>query len=560
MILFKQKLSGSCHSIPEVLLRTGKLLLALMLLSGCESNSENAMDDNADDDNDATAIAQIADLTAQKGPFASGALVTLTRINQDGEATDDEVTTYTEADGSFDSPELDWEGPTMVTVTGPFFDEYQGQFTTEEFTLRAFPSAADGAVDTNVNLLTHILARYIEYWMADGDEYEELLNDDGIPYLNDFFGINAAPGELNLLDNLGAENIDASSRSLLLLSAAFLKAGLDQQALDQIADDFAKNEGEIDIDGPALQDFRLWMTTLFEDPYALYSQARTALNDQYNRTDELPDQNVRFVFGNLCDALETVLCGEYSDIGDLKIPPDGLTLSIWPRYSGSHNIWIGYDFDLSWRVREESTDTQVFPPDDGAYWRRMHAGYGNVGFVKLEGGNRYLLDIRNSSDEVKTGESATMSIISYGRAWDPVWIPADNEQRSGRAGVSIAPGGRGDSTTSFYRIQGTAGGYRLTFNSLSCGFTGNLGFSIRVLQWDDANTTSANSTTNGYLDGSVKASTKPADLNLCEVSYDFAISRGNSGFISIKNNRSEMTEYAPGYDRYQMTLELMYKL
>lgn len=529
------------------------ILFPILLISACGSESEG--DSTPQDNSTSGSSEQILTHTAQKGPFSSGSLVTLTRIDEDGIATADEVTTYTEADGSFDTPELSWNGPTMITVTGPFFDEMEGTFTSGDRTLRAFPKAVDGQVDTNVNLLTHFLARYIEYWMTQGHDYDGLRDGYGLPYLLSYFGITVPPGELNLLDTVDGARVDDSSRTLLLLSAAFLDAGLDQAALDRMADDFAESDGE--IAGSGVNDFRTWMTTLYADTYTLYAKAHKALQQQYSRTGQ-PQQNtiVRFSLGSTCLGLSNVLCGENTSLDDLNIPEDGLDINLWPQTTGMYHISISYDSSLSWRIRDAISDDVTFPLNGGYFQNAVSSG--NAAVVKLLGGKRYYLEIRNSSDSDETGVEASISINSYGLETETVWISNSDGLVDGRAGISIRPSDS-DSTRSFYRIQGPAGFYSMTLNSLYCNQYGERGFVATVYQWRDINNsnTAPTAANNAFLDGTVRASITPDDFNNCVATVDFTIQGPAAGFIAVKNRRSSLSPYAPGYDEYEIQVNFL---
>jgi hypothetical protein len=536
-----------CRSTP---LNHFLMLLAALTLGACGSDSGNsAQSGNAS----SIPSQQILSQTAQKGPFSSGAQVTLTRIDEDGAPMADQATTYTEADGSFDAPELSWNGPTMITVTGPYFDEITGTFTTEDRTLRAFPEAIEGKVHTNVNLLTHFLARYLEYWMSEGYDYDGLKANYGLPYLLSFFGITVPPGELNLLDTVNEARVDNSSRTLLLLSAALLDAGLDQAALDRMANDFARSDGEITGDG--LNDFRTWMTTLYDDTYTLYHQAHTALQQQYSRTDTpIPVTTVRFSLGSTCQGLSNVLCGESTSLEDLNVPADGLDIQLRPQTTGMYHLSISYDSNLSWRIRDAVSDSVTFPKN-GGYFRRLIA-LGNAGVVKLRGGKRYYLEINNTSDSDVTGVDASLSINSYGLETETVWISDSDGLQNGRAGISIIPGDY-NSTRSFYRIQGPAGFYSMTLNSLYCNQYGELGFIATVYQWTGVSGTVPTSSKNAFLDGTVRASITPDDFENCVATIDFTLQGPAAGYIAVNNRRSTLSEYAPGYDEYQLQVDFL---
>ncbi|MCC5868138.1 MAG: hypothetical protein JJU27_06465 [Gammaproteobacteria bacterium] len=102
----------------------------------------------------------------------------------------------------------------------------------------------------SVNLFTHILARYIDYWMPDGWEYDDLKYYWGIPYLGDFLGFTVALEELTFMAALDPE-INRDSTLLLLYSVGFISAGLDQAAIDRIAQDFAESDGWLTGSGVA---------------------------------------------------------------------------------------------------------------------------------------------------------------------------------------------------------------------------------------------------------------------------------------------------------------------
>ena len=151
---------------------------------------------------------------AQKGPYQTGATVTVQELDSQGSLTGQTWSTQTDADGKIRFEGIGWQGLAMVTVNGHYFNEYSGAYTPEPFRLRAVMYVSDETLVGNVNLFTHLIARYMEYWLPEGYTYEELrgwAND----YIMTWFGLMTPPENLNLLDSIDPAT-DRDSYMLLL--------------------------------------------------------------------------------------------------------------------------------------------------------------------------------------------------------------------------------------------------------------------------------------------------------------------------------------------------------
>src|SRR5690554_886849 len=130
---------------------------------------------------------------AQKGPFQNGTTVTVEGLNPNGSLSGNTWSTETGPDGKISFQEIGWEGLAMVTVTGHYFNEITGTWSPDTFRLRAVMPVSSSELVGNVNLFTHLAARYYEYWMPQGYSYEELRDEYLNDYLMTWFGLSTLP-------------------------------------------------------------------------------------------------------------------------------------------------------------------------------------------------------------------------------------------------------------------------------------------------------------------------------------------------------------------------------
>ena len=221
------------------------LLIAVLglLLAACggtaPTNGSPPPDDSAPPPGSASGV-------AQKGPYTAGGSLTLHRLDAFGARTDESVSASLLANGAFLLESVPWSGVTEVVASGTFFDEVQGDVGDDALTLRAVTFANDGFA-ANVNVFTHVMAARILALLDDGATFAE-AHETAVGEMRAAFGITVSPNDLNLLQADAEGSLD--NGALLAFSVAALLAGLDQDDLDALADDFAdggfiEDEGEV---------------------------------------------------------------------------------------------------------------------------------------------------------------------------------------------------------------------------------------------------------------------------------------------------------------------------
>ncbi|MFU8816720.1 MAG: hypothetical protein ACNA7W_15335, partial [Pseudomonadales bacterium] len=358
-------------------------LLLMFVLVGCGSNSNSGSsatennqtgsndggsvdNDDADDGSDASdggvGAAPDPDLNyAQKGPFSPGAEVTAIRLDEGGERTSDVATTPTGNNGSFEFPTLPWSGPTLVEVTGTYFNEATGNFSNDAITLQAMMQAEDGAIKGNINLFTHLLAARIKYFQReDGRSFDDAL----ARALNDFdfwFGGKTNPILLNLLEAPTDEVLAIRSGALLLFSAAFLELGFEQAQLEAMREEFADDFPD-DEDGAGYQIYARIGAELIDSDVDIFGEARERLIAQYSSN---PPTAL-----NLLSLVWTRNGCEFSnDLGRLCV---GLRRTFEVEARGSANLFFDMPSSGSVTVdirghRNTQTNTAV-QPGSGSGW------------------------------------------------------------------------------------------------------------------------------------------------------------------------------------------------
>ena len=257
--------------------RLGRLICRAVLTIALGLALGACGDDSPNNDRGGEQAAGTVTGVAQKGPFQPGGSASAVALGVDGSAAGTFVTATISTDGAFAIPAIDWGGPTQLTMSGTFFNEFTGNFTGN---LELHGTAMlPGDADANVNLFTHFVAARTRHLMAAGEGFVD-AREQARNELASIMGINESPNTLDLLQDGGDSAHQDDSANLLLFSAATLAAGIDQGGIDALATDFA-DDGQINGGGQAAFDDIKQATVDHPD---LLATARTHLRNQYSVT------------------------------------------------------------------------------------------------------------------------------------------------------------------------------------------------------------------------------------------------------------------------------------
>lgn len=112
--------------------------------------------------------------TVSKGPFVSGAPITVSPVDATGTPTTRKFLTRTSDDVGSYSLQFDYQGPVQIEVTGAWYDELAGQPAASELTLRALATVTAPEPQTaDVSVVTHLTLARIKTLMAAGASLNE---------------------------------------------------------------------------------------------------------------------------------------------------------------------------------------------------------------------------------------------------------------------------------------------------------------------------------------------------------------------------------------------------
>lgn len=427
--------------------------------------------------------------TGQKGPFQPGGTVTATELNDDGTPANGSTDGSVMDDGDFDLSSLTWQGPTEVAVSGTYFDETTGTFSSDSRTLRAIVDAA-AATTTNVNLYTHILAARIIELMGQGDALAD-ARAQGQGELETLVDIETPPGDLNLAESLseaGHTPAESDSANLLLFSAAVLTAGLGQDGIDAIANDFA-DDGQINSsvgDGEARWEDIQQAAANDDD---LLETARQNLQDQYGTTPPILARGGGAPLGWLLDPCTAaklteprVFClGETFD--GRKGDDEGEPILFYPPEGGFYAFSLNDPADMlelggGWTAfsGKDFSDSEV-----GESFADNFPAFEDVTTFALDAGEPYALRVSldgldQADDEFTLGAHQ----VSEGTELEPVEIEP-GEFHDGRVG-ELFDGSDGGPATSWYRFSTPGGEFEVATTHPED--TGGGGLSLRLHRGD----------------------------------------------------------------------------
>ncbi|MGM0564936.1 MAG: hypothetical protein ACQES2_11440 [Pseudomonadota bacterium] len=319
------------------LFQVSGLALSIAALTACGGSGGSGDSGGGDDANDTNTVSGAAQGVVQKGPFQPGGDATLESLAGDGSPGSESVTGEIVDNGEYQIPDASWQGASLLSLAGTYFDETAGTFSGDKRTLHAVLSVP---ADTrgNVNLYTHLTAARARQLMSDGDDFSA-AHDQARNEMKGLVGVTEDPADLDVL----GEGED--SANLLLFSAASLEAGVDQTGLDALAADFA-DDGQVNgsVDGSGST---VWadIREAAANNANLLSDARSALQSQYGET---PPQGGGSNPGWLlsgCEAAKLteprVLCTGDSFDGEARDTSDddsGEFVTFIPEHSGHYTV------------------------------------------------------------------------------------------------------------------------------------------------------------------------------------------------------------------------------
>lgn len=104
-----------------------------------------------------------------KGPYQAGATVTVTQLSEAGERGVLRGSAQVLSDLGDYELTVEVDGPIIIDVSGTYFSEILGQFTTGDMLLSAIIDPATGSARANVNLLTALIHGRVIQLLGDSD-------------------------------------------------------------------------------------------------------------------------------------------------------------------------------------------------------------------------------------------------------------------------------------------------------------------------------------------------------------------------------------------------------
>lgn len=181
--------SVQARAIMQHLKSIHALGLAMLFLAGCLADDidDPPPDTLPGDGGDAEIPFDEASGFAQKGPFRSGGTATLTALDDDGDTTDDSVSTTIGEWGEYEFDEIEFSGPALIEVEGEYFDEASGNYSPDSIKLSTVVEIPEEDEEEeflgNVNLISHLMGQELRERMegednGDLDEHISEITDE----------------------------------------------------------------------------------------------------------------------------------------------------------------------------------------------------------------------------------------------------------------------------------------------------------------------------------------------------------------------------------------------
>ena len=211
----------------------------------------------------------------EKGPFISGSTITMQPMNNKMQATGSTYTsTITDDFGSFVfNPEQFTEPYARLSVSGYFYNEYQGNLSKGQITLQSVVDLTDKS-SVNVNLLTHLKYQRILNLVNEGKMFPE-ANSQAQTELLKCFGLQS----LNKMDASQFSIAAGSDESAALIVTSALLLGKRTEA--EFTEYLAKLCADFADDGQFTKTVKEQMVSEYKDLYKNLDKITENLKNRY---------------------------------------------------------------------------------------------------------------------------------------------------------------------------------------------------------------------------------------------------------------------------------------
>lgn len=187
---------------------------------------------------------------AQKGPFKKDSLVKAYKLENGLKTNQTIETTTSDNKGSY-TLDIPWNGPTLVEISGDYFDEVNGNYITNGFLSSIVNAKANEEVKSNINILTHIASKNIIETLKTTPQTDiDIAIKKADTSVAKVFNLDLENSNLRDLDLTNSTNNETkkANAQLLKISATILSTSNPDDVIEKISEDL-RTDGEIDEDG-----------------------------------------------------------------------------------------------------------------------------------------------------------------------------------------------------------------------------------------------------------------------------------------------------------------------
>lgn len=183
--------------------------------------------------------------SVQKGAFQTGATITAQELDESANPTGNVANAEVINDLGAYNLSTTWSGWTELTVSGSYFDEYNGSVNSTPISLNSIQDIQAGNVTLNVNLFTHFVTARTKYRVQNTPEAISIAKAGAEAELQKALNLAAIDAnKLDIHDGNGA-NSNANA-TLLLFSGSFMAAGGNTASLATLVEDF-QTDGSFNV-------------------------------------------------------------------------------------------------------------------------------------------------------------------------------------------------------------------------------------------------------------------------------------------------------------------------